>query len=160
MRRLGVPGVLALTPRTISLAFSEVRSPGTTARTSLLSASMAVWSQRSPLSSSRGSSGSVFFSFLSTKDHFSSSWTSRVRGGKSHEFVVEGLGVLACEPGVSGHGVGPDVDQAARGAGAAALAEVFEDGDRLLLGQARTLERGGLALGVSLLAGAAIHHAD
>jgi hypothetical protein len=43
---------------------------------------------------------------LKTYDHFSSSWTSQVRGGKSHELVVEVSGVLAQASGVADHRVG------------------------------------------------------
>src|SRR5271166_1598640 len=58
-----------------------------------LSASIATWSQVSPLRSSAGSLGLQFFSFLATKAHFSSNWASRVFGGKSHELVVNVAGV-------------------------------------------------------------------
>ena len=39
------------------------------------------------------------------KFHFSSNWTSRVRGGKGHEFVVEALGLVAGEGEIAGDGV-------------------------------------------------------
>src|SRR3954468_6209011 len=85
------------------MTLSVVRSPGTTLTTNRLSASIATWSQVSPLRSSVGSVGSQFFSFLATKDHFSSNWTSRVRGGKGDQFVVEVAGVLAGDPAQAAH---------------------------------------------------------
>jgi hypothetical protein len=106
-----------------------------------------VWSQSSPLSPSRGSSGSQFFSFLAMKFHFSSNWTSRVSGGKSHELVVEVLGLVAGEGDVSQDGVLGDADESAGGADAAALADVPEDGDGLLGGQLAAFEGGALAFG-------------
>src|SRR5437899_7020131 len=75
--------------------FSSVRLPGTTLTTRRCSGSKATWSQLSPCCRSAGLFGSQCFSFLATKDHFSSNCTSRVRGGKSHDFVVDLLSVLA-----------------------------------------------------------------
>ena len=89
------PSVRFLTSSTTAAMFSEVRSPGITLRTNRLSASIATWSQVSPLRSSAGSLGLQFFSFLATKAHFSSNWASRVLGGKSDEFVVKVAGVQA-----------------------------------------------------------------
>ena len=94
IRSISRPPVRRLKSSTTATTFSAVRSPGTTLTTSRLSASIATWSQVSPLRSSAGSSGSQFFSFLATKAHFSSNWTSRVRGGKSDHLVVEVAGVL------------------------------------------------------------------
>src|SRR3954464_3031334 len=91
------PSVRRLKSSTTATTLSAVLSPGTTLTTNRLSASIATWSQVSPLRSSAESSGSQFFSFLATKAHFSSNWTSRVRGGKGDQFVVEVPGVLACE---------------------------------------------------------------
>jgi hypothetical protein len=67
----------------------------------------------------------MWSSFLATKDHFSSSWTSRVAGGKSHLLVVEFVGVRASQADVACHRVLIDLDEAAGGAGAATLAEMF-----------------------------------
>ena len=75
-------------------------------------------------------------SFLATKDHFSSNWTSVVVGGKSHELVVELAGVAAGEPGVAGDGLAVDFRQPGRLAGADALGEVLEDGECLAVGEA------------------------
>src|SRR5262249_61914293 len=87
------------------------RLPGTKARSRRLSGSTAVWSQSSPRSRSNGSSGSHAASFLKTNPHFSSTWTSRVRGGKSHEFVVPFLGVGPGQRQVAGYRVLVDIDQ-------------------------------------------------
>src|SRR4051812_6879051 len=95
MRAINRPPVRRLKSSTTATTLSAVRSPGTTLTTSRLSASIATWSQVSPLRSSAGSSGSQFFSFLATKAHFSSNWTSRVRGGKPDQLVVEVAGMLA-----------------------------------------------------------------
>src|ERR687889_244665 len=98
MRSISRPPVRRLKSSTTATTLSAVRSPGTTLTTNRLSASIATWSQVSPLRSSAGSSGSLFFSFLATKAHFSSNWTSRVRGGKLDQFVVQVAGVLAGDP--------------------------------------------------------------
>src|SRR4051794_31830424 len=139
-----LPPVRAWTCRTASLQFSAERSPGTTTSSRRCSGSTAVWSQSSPLSSSRGSSGSQPFSFLPTKPHFSSNWTSRVAGGKSHEFVMVQLGLVAGEGDVAGDGVPGDPCEATGGADAAALADVVEDRDDLLGRQLGALEGGAL----------------
>src|ERR1019366_3109897 len=150
-----LPPVWSWTSWTAFVQFSAERSPGITTSSRRCSGSTAVWSQSSPLSSSRGSSGSQFFSFLPTKFHFSSNWTSRVRGGKSHEFVVEVLGLATREGDVAGYGIPGHAGEARGGADAAALADVLEDGDDLLGGQLGALEGSALALGVGRLAGAA-----
>src|ERR1019366_6881636 len=155
-----LPLVRSWTSRTAFLQFSAERSPGTTTSRRRCSGSMAVWSQSSPLSSSRGSSGSQFFSFLPMKFHFSSNWTSRVSGGKSHEFVVVKLGLVAGEGEVAGDGVPGDAGEATGGADAAALADVIEDGDDLAGRQLGAFEGGALTFGGCLLAGAAVDHAD
>jgi hypothetical protein len=76
-------------------------------------------------------------------------------GGKSHEVVVEGLGVLTGEDGQPNHRVLVDPDQAARLADAATLLEMLEDGEGLVLGELAAVERGALTLRETLLAGAA-----
>jgi hypothetical protein len=71
---------------------------------------------------------------LATNDHFSSSWTSRVSGGKGHELVVGVPGVL---PGLARqphYRVAVDADQAFGLADAVALDQVLEDRDGLLAG--------------------------
>src|SRR5215218_9580704 len=85
--------------RTKTRAASAVRFPTTTLTTNRLCGSRATWSQQSP---QRASSGAQFFCFLRTNAHFSSNWTSTVRGGKRDPLVVELLGVVAGQPGVPG----------------------------------------------------------
>ena len=60
-----------------------------------------------------------------TNDHFSSNWTSRVRGGKSHELVMSVVGMLSDHAGQASDGVGIDADQASGGADTTALIEVL-----------------------------------
>src|SRR5215207_8981115 len=141
------PSVRSWTSRTTSLQFSAQRGPGTTASNNRCSASTAVWSQSSPLSSSAGSSGSQFFSFLATKVHFSSNWTSRVLGGKSHELVVEELGLVAGLGEEARDGGSGDSREAAGGADATSFAKVVQDGDGLVGGRLGALECGALAFG-------------
>jgi hypothetical protein len=69
---------------------------------------------------------------LATNDHFSSNWTSRVLGGKSHEFVVELLGVLAGQQAVADDRVPVHPDQAAGLADADPLGDVLQDGHDLV----------------------------
>jgi hypothetical protein len=113
----------------------------------------------SPRSSSAGSARSQCFSFLATKDHFSSNWTSRVLGGKGHEAVVEVLGVFAGPQAVADDGVLIDADEAAGLADAAALGEVVQDGDGLVLAQARAEQGGAFPLGEACLTSTAGEHA-
>jgi hypothetical protein len=78
---------------------------------------------------------------LATNDHISSSWTSRVRGGKSHPLVVDAPGVSAGQPGQPHDGVTVDPGEPFGLTDPVAFDQVFEDGDRLLLGQARMEQR-------------------
>jgi hypothetical protein len=96
---------------------------------------------------------------LATKDHFSSNWTSRVLGGKSHEFVVELLGVLAGAKAVADDGVLADAHQAAGLADAAALGEVVQDGEGFFGTQAGVEQGRALAFGEACLAGLAVEQA-
>src|SRR5262245_16431508 len=121
--------------------------------TSLYSASSATWSQQSPLRSSAGSSRSQLASFLATKDHFSSNWTSVVRGGKPDEFVVGGPGVLAGDPAVARDRVGGDAAGPAGLPHAAALGDVLQDRVDLLRGEPGVEQGRPLALGGAGLAG-------
>ena len=100
-----------------------------------------------------------FFSFLATKDHFSSNCTSCVAGGKSHEFVVGLSGVAAGLEGVANDGVLIDARQASGLPDAAAVLEVLEDGEGLVVGQSCAEQGGALALREAQLAGAAGEHA-
>jgi hypothetical protein len=97
---------------------------------------------------------------LPTNAHISSSWTSRVRGGKSHELVVSVVGVIAGGAGQPDDGIAMGADQAAGLADAVALGEVVEDGRGLLLGQAAVEQRGALALGEAGLAGLTVEQPD
>src|SRR5262249_58814762 len=101
------------------------------------------------------SAGSQFFCFLSTNDHFSSNWTSRVAGGKSHELVLSVVGVLPGGAGQSYDGVAVDTDESPRGADAAALIEVLEHRVGLFLGQMAAVERSAFAFGEAGPAGVA-----
>jgi len=96
---------------------------------------------------------------LATNDHFSSNWTSRVLGGKSHEFVVELLGVLAGGPAQTQDGVFVDAAQPSRLANATALGEVLQDRSDLSGRQLSAFERRALAFGETGLAGAAAQQA-
>jgi hypothetical protein len=95
---------------------------------------------------------------LKTKDHFSSSWTSWVEGGKGHEFVVALAGVLAGLQGVADHGVFIDTAQASSLADATAVLEVPEDIESLLVGESAAEESRPFAFGETGLAGTAGEH--
>jgi hypothetical protein len=97
---------------------------------------------------------------LNTNDHFSSSWTSSVRGGKSHEFVVEFSGVLAYSSAVADHRVAVDADLPGGGSDPVAVGQVPDHGDGLVLGQARPEQGGALPLGEPGLAGATVEQPD
>jgi hypothetical protein len=92
---------------------------------------------------------------LPTKDHFSSNCASRVRGGKSHDAVVEFLSVLAGEDGQADDGIFVDANQAARLADATTLLQVLENGDGFVLREFAVEQGRALAFGEALLAGAA-----
>jgi hypothetical protein len=96
---------------------------------------------------------------LVTKDHFSSSWTSWVVGGKSHEFVVGLLGVGAGPQGVADDGVFINARQACGLADAAAVLEVLKDGEGPFVGESAAEEGTAFAFGETCLAGAADEHA-
>src|SRR3989304_2992244 len=125
MRFIGRPSVRSLKSSTNASTFLAVRLPGTTLTTRRCSGSRATWSQLSPCLASSGSAGSQCFSFLPTKDHFSSNCTSRVSGGNGHEFVVELAGGVARQPAVTHYRVPMDAHQAAGFADAAAFGDVL-----------------------------------
>ena len=161
-----VPGITAVkiaTTRPFSRCLRTVAyfsSSGTTARTSRCSASWATKSHQPPLWSSAGSLGSQFFCFLATNDQISSSWTSRVSGGKSHEFVVGVPGVLAGLAGQPHVGVSVDADEPLGLADPVALDQMLEEGGRLPGGQARMGQRSAFALGEARLARLAVEQSD
>src|SRR5689334_11081798 len=101
-----------------------------------------MWSHQSPRWASAGSSGSQFSCFLNTNDPFSSNWTSSVRGGKSHELVVEAAGVLAQESAVVDRRVGGYADPPGGGPDPVAIGQVADQVEGLVLGQTRA-EQGG-----------------
>src|SRR3954452_21797605 len=159
MRAINRPPVRRLKSSTTAATFPAVRSPGTTLITSRLSASIATWSQVSPLRSSAGSSGSQFFSFLATKARFSSNRTSRVRGGKPDQLVVEVAGVLAGDLAQAADGAAVHLAEPAGLADAAPLGDVLQDRLDLLRRQPRVEQGGPLPLGEAGLAGGAAEHA-
>jgi hypothetical protein len=71
---------------------------------------------------------------LATNDHFSSNWTSIVRGGNRHEFVVGALGVLSRLACQSHHGVAMNADEPFGLSDPVAFDQVLEDGDGFRLG--------------------------
>src|SRR5262245_47619365 len=147
-----------LTSSTSSSTFSAVRLPTTTLNTRRVSASRATWSHWSPRNRS-AAAPSQRFSFLPTKDHFSSSCTLVVWGGKGHEFVVEPAGVRAGQQAVAGGGVLVDAHQPPGLADAAAFLEVLQECQGLLGRQAAVEQRGAFAFGEAGLAGAAAEQA-
>jgi hypothetical protein len=96
---------------------------------------------------------------LPTKDHFSSSWTLAVEGGKAHQLVVELVGVAAGEQAEAANGVLADADQAGGLADATAVGEVGEDGQELGAREAGAEQGRALALGEARLEGAASEQA-
>src|SRR5690606_18688599 len=91
-------------------------------------------------------------------DHFSSNWTSAVRGGKLHEFVVGVPGVLAGDPAVTRDRVGGDPAEPPGLPHAAALGDVLQHRLDLLRSEPGVEQGGALALGEAGLAGAAAEH--
>src|SRR5262249_6181098 len=109
-------------------------------------------SQQSP---QRASPGWQCCCFLATEDHFSSSWTSWVVGGKSHQLVVSLVGMGAGPQGVAHDGVFIDARQACRLADATALLEVGEDSEGLAFRQSGGEQGSAFALGETCLTGTA-----
>src|SRR5262249_35144353 len=97
-----------------------------------------------------------FACFLPTTDHFSSTWTSRVEGGKGRPLVVGGLGVATGEQGQSCDGILTDPHQPGGLADAAAVGEVLGDRRDLVVRQLGVEQRGALELGEAGLAGVAV----
>jgi hypothetical protein len=103
---------------------------------------------------------SQFFSFLATKDHFSSNWTSRVRGGKSDQFVVEVASVFAGDPAVAADSAAIRLAEPSGLSDAAPLGDVLQDRFDFLLGEPRVEQRCPLPLGEAGLAGTTAEHAS
>jgi hypothetical protein len=91
---------------------------------------------------------------LATNDHFSSNWTSRVRGGKSHALVVDVLGLAAGDQSQPDHGVFVDPDQAAGLADATTFLEMLEDGQGFVVAQFTAVQGRAFAFGEAALTGA------
>src|SRR4029079_2721468 len=127
--------------------------------TGRLSASIATWSQVSPLRSSAGSSGSQSFSLLATKDHFSSDRTSRVRGGKLDRLVVRVASVLAGGPAQAADGAPVHLAEPAGLAGASPLVDVRQGRLDLPRRQSRVEQGRPPPLGGAGLAGPTAEHA-
>jgi hypothetical protein len=128
--------------------------------TNRLSASIATWSQVSPLRSSAESVGSQFFSFLATNAHFSSNWASRVFGGKSDELVVKVAGVLAGQSAQTTDRAAIHLAKSTGLADATPLGDVVQDRRELLGRQSRAKVGRPLPLGKADLANAAPEHAS
>jgi hypothetical protein len=97
---------------------------------------------------------------LATKDHFSSNWASRVRGGNLDQLVVEVEGVLASDPAQSADGAAIHLAEPASLADAASLGDVLQDRFGLLGRESRVEEGGPLPLGEAGLADPAAKHAS
>ena len=136
--------------------FSSVRLPTTMPTTKRCSGSKAAWSQQSP---QRSSPGAQCFCFLTTKDPFSSNGTSRVVGGKSHEFLVAPPGVGTGAPGVADDRVFIDADETSGLSDAAPLLQVLQDGEGAVVSQACAEQGRAFALGEASSAGATREHA-
>jgi hypothetical protein len=96
---------------------------------------------------------------LATKAHFSSNWTSRVRGGKRDQLVVEVAGVLAGQSAVAADRVAVHPAKTAGLADAASLGDVLQDRFDLRGREPGIEQRGSLPLGEAVLADAATEHA-
>jgi hypothetical protein len=97
---------------------------------------------------------------LPTNDHFSSNWTSRVWGGKSHEFVVELLGLLARQKAEAEHRIPIHADEPAGLPDAAPFGDVVQQRHDLVVGQKAAKQRSSFSLGEAGLAGAAAEQAS
>jgi hypothetical protein len=73
-----------------------------------------------------------------------------------HQLIVQAPGVPSGDPAIVADGIGMDLDQAGRLEDAAALGDVFQDGEDFLLGQVGAVQRGALAFGEPGPAGAAV----
>jgi len=64
---------------------------------------------------------------LATKDHFSSNWASRVRGGNRDQLVVEVVGVIASDPAQAADRTTIDLAEPAGLTDAASLGDMLQD---------------------------------
>jgi hypothetical protein len=97
---------------------------------------------------------------LATKDHFSSNWASRVRGGNLDQFVVEVVGVLASDPAQAADGAAIDLAKPAGLPDAAPLGDVLQDRFDFLRRQSGVEERGPFAFREASLASLTAEHAS
>jgi hypothetical protein len=97
---------------------------------------------------------------LATKAHFSSNWTSRVRGGKPDQLVVEVAGVLADQAAQAADGASVHPAEPSGLADAAPLGDVLQDRPNPLGWEPGVEEGRPLPLGEAGLAGAAAEHAS
>jgi hypothetical protein len=93
---------------------------------------------------------------LPTNAHFSSNWTSRVAGGKSHDLVVGAFGVLASQKRQPGDGVLTDPHEPSGLSGTTAIREVLKDVRDLVVRELGVEVGGTLELGEPSLAGVAV----
>src|SRR2546423_902616 len=117
------------TPSRSSSVLSVVRGPTTACSTRWLSGSRATWSHWSPLNQSAWSVAWQCFCFLPTKDHFSSTCTLVVEGGKAHQLIMELASVAAGAAALADHGGRADPGQTAGLSDAAAIGQVSEHGE-------------------------------
>src|SRR4029079_17484104 len=106
-----------------------------------------------------GSAGSQCFSFLATKAHFSSNWTSRVRGGKSDQFVVQLAGVFTGSSAQATDRAAVHFAEPSGLAHATSFGDVLQDGFDLLGGEMGAEEDCALAFGEAVSARATAEHA-
>jgi hypothetical protein len=97
---------------------------------------------------------------LATKDHFSSNWTSRVFGGKSHEFLVQIVGVLAGDSAQAADGVAIHLAEPAGLTHSAPFGDMLEDRFDLRRREPGVEEGRPLAFREAGLAGGAAEHAS
>ena len=102
-----------------------------------------------------GSVGSPFLGFWDTKAHFSSNGTARVSGGTGHQLVVGVSGVRTGQQGQPCDGILVDPHQAGGRSDPAALGELLQDRQDLVVRQSGVEERRPLELGEAGLAGRA-----
>jgi hypothetical protein len=97
---------------------------------------------------------------LATKDHFSSNWASRVRGGNRDQLVVEVAGVLAGDPAQAADGAAIHLAEPTALSDAAPLGDVLQDRFGFPRGQSGIEEWCPLPLREASLASPAAEHAS
>jgi hypothetical protein len=112
------------------------------------------------MSPERTASYAQFFSFLATKDHFSSNWASRVRGGIRNQLIMEVVRVIAGDPAEAADGAAIDLAEPAGLSDAAPLGDVLQNRFDLLWWQSGVEEWSPFALREASLASSAAEHAS